>query len=215
MSLVSTRNLDALPGIDRLKSILQALALLDAIMCPMRLLRLHFFNSNWASDEQVAEMHNGFGDSYCVLFNQYGCFIKGFNHESRMSTHGTHISEIWPGIVDDLPEQFSSIMTKSSDSVFNITFGIWRTYSGQSWLRGKIDFPDGPDPDGSEDLLYLIDGDPAKCQEYVEACHGATVSIDSVRQLYDHVPLTDDLVKSFNPDMTVEKLSGEIKEIRY
>jgi hypothetical protein len=51
--LISTRNLLSLSDVDRLKALLQSMALLDAILQPEWEFRYYSFNSVWATGEQL------------------------------------------------------------------------------------------------------------------------------------------------------------------
>jgi hypothetical protein len=54
----------------------------------------------------------------------------------------------------------------------DITFCVRRRHSATGWHRGRIGFPDHPDPDGSEFLLSAFDGRPetyhAGAEDYYE-----------------------------------------------
>lgn len=215
MSRISTRNLEALPGVDGLKALLQSLAVLDAIMSPEWEDRYYSFNSRWSGDEQMGSMRNGSGDEFFALFNEAGCFIKGFAHEYPMSPYRTQPPQIWPGMLDGLPEAFSSVLSEPAFSMNNITFGIWRRYSDPSWLRGAFELPDGDDPDGSGFLLEILDGDPESYRRFAEDYYETSVPIDAVRHIYDHLPLTDTIIKSLNADASIEDLADELSEIGY
>ncbi|WP_394393217.1 hypothetical protein [Shewanella woodyi] len=86
MDAISTNNLNSMPEISELKKLLQSLAILDAIMSPEWDERYYSFNSKWDKSEQMGSMRNGCGYDFSVLFNQAGCFVKGFGHESAMSS---------------------------------------------------------------------------------------------------------------------------------
>ncbi|VEL96903.1 hypothetical protein ALT761_01896 [Alteromonas sp. 76-1] len=89
LDAISTKNLNSMPEVLALKKLLQSLAMLDAIMSPEWDERFYSFNSNWGDNEQMGSMKNGCGDDFFVLFNQDGCFVKGFDHESAMSSWST------------------------------------------------------------------------------------------------------------------------------
>jgi len=215
MSPISTRNLDPLPDVDSLKALLQSLATLDTIMSPEWENRYYSFNSKWSRGEQMGSMRNGSGDEFFALFNRAGCFIKGFAHEYPMTPYRTQPPEIWPGVLESAPNDFSTAMNEPAFSMDNVTFCIWRRYSDSSWKHGAIDLPDGGDPDGSAYMLTTLDGDPATYCQFAEDYYEATVPIDSVRHVYNHQTLTDNLVKSLNADTTLFDLAEDLIEIGY
>lgn len=216
MSPVSTRNLDALPDVDRLKALLQSLATLDAIMSPDEWdARYYSFNSKWSRSEQMGSMRNGSGDEFFALFGRAGCFIKGFAHEYPMTPYRTKPPEIWPGMLDSVPDEFSSGLNEPAFSMDDVTFCIWRRYTDSSWSLGEIEFPDVQDPDGSAYLLAILDGDPATYCQFAEDYFESTIPVESVRHVYNHLPLTNDLVLSLNPDATLKQIANDLTEIGY
>ena len=216
MSPVSTQNLDALPDVGRLKALLQSLATLDAIMSPDEWdARCYSFNSKWSRGEQMGSMRNGSGDEFFALFGRAGCFIKGFAHEYPMTPYRTKPPEIWPGMLDSVPDEFSSGLNEPAFSMDDVTFCIWRRYTESSWSHGAIEFPDVQDPDGSAYLLAILDGDPATYSQFAEDYFEATIPIESVRHVYNHLPLTNDLVLSLNPDASLKQIANDLTEIGY
>ena len=215
MSQISTRNLNALADLDRLKALLQSLATLDAIMSPEWEYRYYSFNSKWSRGEQMGSMRNGSGDELFALFNRAGCFIKGFAHEYPMTPYRTQPPALWAGILEGVPDDFSSGVNEPAFSMNDVTFCIWRRYSDASWSHGPIDFPDGDDPDGSAYLLGILDGDPATYCQFAEDYFESNVSIDSVRHVYNHSPLTDAVVTSLNVDTTLNRIAEDLAEIGY
>src|SRR5262249_50472332 len=106
----STRNLRRLPDVDGLRTLLQSLAMLDAILCPEWDLRYYSFNSRWSKGKQMGSMRNGSGDDFFALFNASGCFLKGFDHESPMTPYDREPKEVWPGVLDDVPSEFDAAL---------------------------------------------------------------------------------------------------------
>jgi len=103
-------------------------------------------------------MRVGSGGDYFILFNPAGAILKGFAHESMMSPYQSTPPRAWPGVLDDVPKVFSTFLSEPAFTISDTTFCIWRTYSDTSWQRGNIQFPDAKDPDGSADLLAILDG---------------------------------------------------------
>src|SRR5258708_31307927 len=131
--MISTHNLSALPDITRLKLLTQSLALLDSILCPEWEYRYYSFNANWGSGEDLASMRNGRGDHFFCLFNQSGAILKGFAHEAPMSPFRVNPPQIWPGILESVPNQFTAFLSQPAFSIDETTFCIWRTVSDKAW----------------------------------------------------------------------------------
>lgn len=215
MSRISTKKLNALPDIDRLKALLQSLAVLDAIMSPEWEYRYYSFNSRWGQNEQMGSMRNGCGDEFYALFNSSGCFLKGFAHEYPMSPYRTNPPELWPGMLEGVPAEFTSGLNEPAFSMENTTFCIWRQCGDESWTHGPIEFPDGEDPDGLAFLLEMLDGDPENYRVFAEEYYEAGIPVDSIRHVYEHRLLTDEIVASLNPDVVLIELTEDLGEIGY
>lgn len=209
------RGLDRLPDVDSLRSLIQSVAMLDAILSPDWESRYYSFNSRWSDREQMGSMRDGCGDSFFALFNSSGCFLKGFAHESPMSPSGRQPEAVWPGVLDSVPSEFSAALKEPAFSVEDTTFCIWRRYSDTSWQRGVIEFPTAADPDGSQTLLSILDGKPKTYKAWAEDYYERDVSLKAVKQVYAHEPLTEDLTQQLNAETSLDELAEDIEEIGY
>jgi hypothetical protein len=216
MAVISTRNLAAMPTIDRLLVLLQSLATLDAIMSPDEWdARYYSFNSQWSHGEKMGSMQNGSGDEFFALFNGAGCFIKGFAHEYPMTPYRSKPPMLWPGMLDNVPAEFLSALNEPAFSMTDVTFCIWRRYIDSSWSHSPVVFPDDDDPDGSAYLLAMLDGKPESYCQFAEDYWESTLPLESVTQIFDHCPLTDDLVESLNAEVNLRDLRSDLREIGY
>lgn len=197
---LSTRNLNALPAIPELEKIALSIAVLDAVMSPEWDYRYFSFDRQWAHGERMASARNGQGDDYFLVFGPAGAFMKGFDHESQMSPWQQKTRSVWPGILDKVPAVFASQLAEPAFSMKDTTFCIWRTNEDLSWRRGDIEFPPGDDPDGSENLLRMLDGRPRSYAQFCEDYYEVQVDIATVTSVYTHSPLTEEVVKELNPD---------------
>lgn len=226
--MISTRDLSALPDIDALKRLMQSMAMLDAILSPEWQYRHYSFNAKWAKGEQMGSMRDGCGNDLSALFNERGCFLKGFDHEAPMSPYGRKPKSVWPGVLDSVPAVFASGLNEPAFSPEDTTFCIWRQYTDSRWQVGNIEFPtvetrfDGTprDPDGSGSLLSPYDGKPETYWEwatdhYEGSFNGDNLTLDHIRHVYAHKPLTAKLVKEINPGLTLAALKADIDEIGY
>jgi hypothetical protein len=212
---ISTRNLKMLPDVDRLRALLQSLAMLDSILSPEWEYRYYSFNSRWSKREQMGSMRDGCGDDLFALFSPSGCFLKGFAHESQMSPYGRQPKAIWPGVLDSVPSAFAAALKEPAFSMEDTTFCVWRRYSDEAWQRGRIEFPRGADPDGSQTLLAILDRKPTTYKAWAEDYYEQSVNLAAVKHVYAHEPLTEELVQQLNAELTVKELAGDIKEIGY
>src|SRR5262249_15773050 len=156
------------------------------------------FDSKWGPGEMMASMRNGSGDEYFILFDNHGAAIKGFDHESVMSSSGADLPDIWPGMYDSVPADFSSFLDEPAFSIKDVSFCIWRRDSDGVWQCGLTVFPEGDDPDGSEWMLKIFDGDPKTYQEFALDYYEVKLPMTAIEHIYDHKPLTDNVVRALN-----------------
>lgn len=225
--MISTRDLSALPPVELLRRVMQSMAMLDAILSPEWQYRYYSFNSKWAPGEQMGSMRNGSGDDLSALFTKDGCFLKGFDHNSDMTPFREDPPLLWPGLLDDVPDEFASGLNEPAFMMDHTTFCIWRKHTDDRWHRGAIEFPPVQldfagkprDPDGSEYLLSPYDGNPETyltfARHYFGGLTGENLKLEHVEHVYDHKPLTDELVREINPDLALADLAGDIEEIGY
>jgi hypothetical protein len=213
--MISTRNLSALPTLEKLKSLTKSLAMLDAIICREWEYRYYSFNSRWATGEEMASMRNGQGDAWFCGFNADGAFLKGFDHESEMSPWKNESSEVWPGVLSSVPKEFKAFATEPAFSMSDTTFCIWRSTRDSRWNTGLINFPNGEDPDGSGWMLSILDGDPDTYKKWAEAYYDQPLSLTAVEQIYADTPLTESLVKQVSAEADLASVLADADEIGY
>ena len=214
--MISTRDLSALPDIDSLRRTLQAMALLDAILCPEWEGRYYSFNAAWAGSQQMGSLRNGSGDELFVHFGPAGCWLKGFAHESPMSPYREAPPHPWPGVLEAVPAEFADCLREPAFSIADVTFCVWRRQADRGWQLGPVAFPPGqPDPDGSELLMSALDGRPESYRDWATEYYEQDVSLAAVRHVYLHRPLTRALVARLNPDLSLDDLAEDVEEIGY
>jgi hypothetical protein len=213
--MISTRNLSALPTIHGLKKLTQSLAMLDAIIEREWEYRYYSFNSKWSEGEQMASMRNGQGDGWYCGFGLPGAFLKGFDHESEMSPWNTATRKVWPGVLDDVPAIFGTFASEPAFSMHDTTYCIWRGINDPQWRTGKISFPATGDPDGSEWMLSILDGNPSGYQAWAEGYHERPISLPAIRRIYGHTALSPELVQELNTTVEFESLLADAAEIDY
>ena len=235
MVAISTRNLDALPDIDGLRRLSQSLAMLDAIIQPEWQFRYHSFNAHWGHNEMMGSMRNGSGDDYFILFNRAGAIIKGYAHESTMASYVDDGRPHWPGVLDQVPQEFVRALAEPAFAFGSTSFCIWRLYSESAWSIGDISFPAvdqtqyqhlsgsirevveswARDHDGSEHMLFRLDDYPMTYKTWAAEYYGREVPLAVIERLYRHEPLTNTLVAALNPALSLAVLQSDIREIGY
>lgn len=211
--MIASWNPREMPQIEELRRTTQSLAMLDAILERDWEYRYYSFNSRWATNEQLASMRDGEGDSWFCLFTPEGAFLKGFDHESPMAPRAG--GGIWPGMFDGLPAVFKPQLAEPAFFCDKTTFCLWRTGDDLEWRRGVRSYPPGDDPDGSARMLSILDGDPTTYQRWAQRCFDRRVDLASVRRVYSFEPLGEGLVRSLNKDVALADLLDDCREIAY
>ena len=67
--------------------------------------------------------------------------------------------------------------------------------------------------DGSAFLMRGLDGNPDTYRRIAEEHYERSLSISSISAVYDHHQLTEDLVRSLNPDRSLAGITEELAAI--
>jgi hypothetical protein len=196
---------DLLPSIPALRRITQALAMLDAILCPEWEDRYYSFNAAWGPGEEMASMRNGSGDDWFLLLDSAGAALKGFAHELFVD------GALSPNIEAQVPAEFSSFLHEPAFSMQYATFCYWRKADDSSWSKVSGALSD----DGSDEMLALLVAGPSGYQEWAESYYEVSVVLEAVAAVFSHQPLNDSLVLALNPDADLDSVYAEAKEIGY
>lgn len=189
--------------------------MLEAVLMPDWELRYYSYNATWADGEEMASMRDGSGDDYFILFGAAGAVIKGRAAATPMGRFATEHGRPWPGVLDDLPREFEGFRLEPAFDVPSASFCIWNLREEAVWRVGSIDFPPGSDPDGSERLLKVLDGNPQTYHGWAEAYYERSISLEAVRRIYLVERLSDDLVRLLDPTVDLDRLIGDAAEIGY
>ncbi|MFZ6873977.1 hypothetical protein ACO0LF_18115 [Undibacterium sp. Di27W] len=214
--MISTRQLSQLPLPSSLRSILQALAMLDAILEEEWEYRYYSYNAHWSETEHMASMRTGSGDDFFAVFDACGCFLRGFAHEAAMAPANNASSQVWPGVLDTVPSVFRSSLNEAAFHMQDTTFCIWCQAGDAAWSCGVIEFPEGEDdPDGSQWMLTPLDGKPETYQAFAQEYYELDVDLSAITRIFAHEPLTAELVAAFSTSRTLEDILIDAEEIGY
>ena len=214
--MISTRSLAPLPNIPILRRLSQSLAMMDALLEPEWSSRYYSFDARWSVGQMLASMRDGSGDDYFIVFDeQAGAVIKGYAHESAMARYSVDTGAAWPGTLDRTPDTFKELLADPAFSIEDTTFCIWRAHADAQWSIGDIAFPAGEDPDGSRDLLHLLDGRPAAYKRWAEEYYETQVPLKLARHVYNHLPLSVSIQSEFQVERTYEEITADALEIGY
>jgi hypothetical protein len=206
--MFSTTNYAGLPSAAALQRLAQSLAVLDAINSPDWEYRYYSYNPEWAPGEAVLEMRDGEGDEMLVLFRAEGCVINGFLHEYDQPEKAQ--------VTRGLPDVFDSFLLEEPINSLGTTFCLWYT-PDHGWQRGIVENED----DGSEELLYIFDNDPATYAEwateyYLDETDRRPLTAEAVAPVYHHEVLTKAMVLAINEELEDwTMLAADLQEIGY
>lgn len=213
-----------LPSIATVRTLSRSVAVLDAILSPDGY-ATYTFDSR-AEDQELAAMDNGSGDEYSIVFTPAGAFIRGFDHESPMSPYAGDDYALWPGLVESIPEQFAAQVTEpafchhgDTGPFLAATVCLWRLHDDPAWRTGDIEFPpqeQSTDPDGSGWMFDLLaEGTPEAYCAYATDYFEVSPDPAAVREIFEHRPLTTDLVRRINPHTGLTALTETLDTIGY
>lgn len=208
--MITSKNLSSLPDIQKLKQICKSISALEIIMELEWLMRYYSYNLSWDVDEEVFEMRSGCGENMLILFSKHGSVISGINSETF--DWEANIPKI-ENLTKGLPKQFYDFIYNEPIKTRKSTFCIWRTIADSEWQTG-----DTVDPDGSEDILYLLDGDPKKYVEFCEDYYEKEIPVDIVEKIYQGEPISLEMIYKLNDeieDKDIEIIKNELEEIKY
>jgi hypothetical protein len=184
--------------------------MLDAIVCPEWEYRYFSFNSKWGPNEEMASMRDGCGDEWFLLFDRVGAALKGLAHE--LASDGS-----FPARIQELvPRDFVSFLREPAFDMEHATFCLWRRTADREWSvvqprSGKV----SPEADGSGDLLAMLDGRPQTYHSWAKDYYEISIPVEAVRAIYEHQPLTEQLVTQLNPDLSLAEIQQDVVEIAY
>ncbi len=124
--------------------------------------------------------------------------------------------QVWRGVLDSVPREFAACMHQPAFSVEDATFCIWRRFTDTGWQLGRIAFPSGEaDPDGSAYLLSSLDGQPETYRAWALEYYERELHFVAVDHVYQHRPLTPQVVAMFNRELSLDQLLADMNEIGY
>jgi hypothetical protein len=209
--------LQALPTVERTYALTRSLAVLDAILSPDWEYRYYSFDPSWGDDEAVASMRNGSGDDWFCWFGPPGAAILGFDHESSMSPYALAPRRLWPGLTKGLPDAFvAAVLHEAAFSPDDTTFLVWRERTDHTWRSGAVQLPGSPDPDGAEWLLELVwQDDPQAYVDFAAEYYELQIGVAPVTAVWRSDPLTAQIVRALNPQVTLADVRPDVAATGY
>jgi hypothetical protein len=122
---------------------------------------------------------------------------------------------VWPGVLDDVPDVFRDFFDEPAFTIEDTTFCFWRRSEDSCWSIGNIAYPKGADPDGSDQLLVMLDGKPETYRAFAEEYYEKNIPLSAIEHIYNHQPLTNEIIASLNPGVSFADLKADMENIRY
>ena len=207
--------INILPDLNKLKNICQSIAVLDAILMPEWEFRYYSFNSKWDNNEMMASMRNGSGDSYFILLNEIGAIIKGCYHESPVVELLRNDENLLKSFFNQVPKEFETFLNEPAFSLNDTTFLVWRKIKDLNWNKAILKFPLNDDYDGILKLLLILDGNPFTYKKWADKYYEKDIPIELIKAIYNHNPITKDLINTLNTEITFEDIQKDLEEIGY
>ncbi|ORB49400.1 hypothetical protein BST43_23335 [Mycobacteroides saopaulense] len=213
-----------LPSPTELQRRCRVVSMLDALVEGKPLTRGDIgtvYQPNWRPGDDLVKYTNGGGDEWSIIFsNTAGVFIRGFAHDSDLSTYNE--DDYWPGLIGDLPEPFTSDLKNPDlydhyDSAPQMTVCVWRGAADTAWRHGKPKPTQwGHQGDGGEGLFGpLVEWTASKELEWQYPAPGHVIAEVAVQRVMNQASLTDELVRAFHPAPDITALRAEATRIGY
>lgn len=207
--MLSTSNHTALPPVADLQRLCQALAVLDAINSQDEEYRYYSYSPEWGENEAVFEMSDGEGDQMLALFRPEGCVLNGYLDGYDQPAKAR--------VTQGLPAAFQEFIFGEPVNSIGTTFCLWHPAEpGQNWQTGVVE-----DEDGFEELLFILDNNPATYAEwateyYTEETDKKPVTAEAVAPIYRHEVLTKAMVLALVDELeSWPQLEADLQAIGY
>lgn len=193
------------PKPDQLKKWMQSMAALDAVLSPEWEYRFYSFDAGWSDSEQLGSVRNGSGDDLYVLFNDYGCYVKGYAHEYPTKFKPQEF-------YNSVPEEFAAATTEPAFTVECVSYCYWHLNSEGAWQNSI------PEESLEDDVFFLIknlDGSPLTYMQYAENYFEVEVDLEIITSIFAGRILTQRAANVLNPDIDYQSLVEDLKTIGF
>ncbi|AVB20044.1 MULTISPECIES: hypothetical protein [Pseudomonas syringae group] len=195
----SIRDINDLPSIERVKSVAQGLALLDAIIMPDWESRYFSFNSNWdgGGKEMMASMRDGSGNELFLHFTDSGVAGKVL-FSSALSNASEHLNIV--------PNAFESFKLEPAFSNDKASLFFWRGAEQLVWNSSPKKLEEYP-------LLGFLVGGGTSYGVLVEEYYEKDVDYKLIEEVLSSLTVTEEQLFSINPGVGIRDLADDFQEI--
>lgn len=200
-----------LPSIPDLIKRTKALAALDLIMSPEWEYRYYSFNAKWGAGVQMASMRNGSGDDWFLIFHEDGwAGLKGLTHESDAWSEGG--PKLAAALQSVIPAALRTFAIEPAFSWNQTSFAYFREAFAKSWTRAN-DLISIAQMDASEgDVLSVLCVGPEAYVTFAKDYYEVEIPLETVTRIHDLAPMNHEMVKSLNPEVSLEDIETELRE---
>jgi len=128
----------------------------------------------------------------------------------------------FPGVLDPVPAPIRELLAQLDRDPARpvpipsvLTFCLWHPHDGDGWQVGEIAFPEHEDPDGSEFLLGPYSWDAVGYHAQLERYVGRPIPLALVEAVFDHAPLTPELVGLVEAPRELDELLEAVRSLGY
>ena len=112
-----------------------------------------------------------------------------------------------------VPKGLRAALTEPAFEMDWISYCLWWAPTDARWRSGTPASPDALDvPLGH---LHLLVDDPAAYAQWATDYYERAVSLEAVRLVQEHTPLTPQLIQELNPEITLEDVAPHLDQIDY
>ncbi|WP_145332442.1 hypothetical protein [Paenibacillus xylanexedens] len=204
---------------------IRSLAALDIILSEEEWLRVHRYHRNTPQpDIAWGSVDNGAGDHLHALFTNTGTLLKGFDHESPLSPHNREDGEIYPGMYDEVPEEFIHLLDQHEETLAreDVTFCIWQEGHSPEWKAGSwigLAMAQENESDAEGGVAFLLGYIEETPESYIDWAKDyydiQGMSLTAVTEIYNDAPISADLIRDLNPKRDVFVAMGELQQSGY
>ena len=152
----------------------------------------------------MGSIRNGSGDDVFVLFNEHGCFVKGYSHEFPTPSFPSK------SFYDSVPAVLQEAAIEPAFSPNNVSYCFWRLHGWEEW-QSAVDESE-LDPNAFfllYDLTYLPVSYTRFAQEYFEKEVDPTIVADILKG----VPISASMATALNSEIDFNSLKTDVQEI--
>ncbi len=173
------------------------------------------YDPSWSRSTQVGCYDNGGGDELYAHFTPQGCFIKGFAHEYEMTPYRVDPPVLWPGLLDNVPAEFSGSLSEPAFDIPATTFVVWRLAGADAWATAEIAYPSEGDCDGSADMLSELLMSPSEFTDWLDENYETEVDGSIVDGVFRGEPLSSSCLQALCPEARLCDLKEAVGKTGY